>query len=197
MRSRDVACAGFEQTLIDHRVDAGSDLWICKRRELSVGIFSRAWNDARELFCECFANLVGMAWHPNRGCIHTRTPAVFSNRSDEHVEILFPVVDAILTNDYLAVTWTMNLNSRIVRPNGRGRTVAKQQRAAAVSQNLTRTCVIRRVETESLLRCARFDQRLNDSIRRPWLGTARFQHKRNAQRERGDPKRMYARRIVW
>src|ERR1051326_8304315 len=92
-------------------------------------------------FGKRFADRIGMSRRPNCGCIYTRSTAVVGNRSDDHVEILFPIVDAIFADDHFAVTGSMNLDAWIVGPNGRGGTIAEEKRAAAVAQDLARACV--------------------------------------------------------
>jgi hypothetical protein len=152
VRGGDVSGARFEEPLIDHRVDTRRDLRVREGREFSFRIVGCAWNDARQLFCERFADLIGVSRNPNRGRVHTRTPAVLSYRSNDHVEILFPIVDTVFADEDLAITGAVNLDTRIVGPNARRRAVAKQQRAAAVSQDLARAAVIGRIKTKSFRR---------------------------------------------
>ena len=65
-----------------------------------------------------------------------------------------------------------------------------------LAQNLAAARVVGRIETKGLARRARFDQRLNDSVRRPGLSAAGFQDERNSSANAGNPKRMHTGRIV-
>ena len=113
----DVTRARFGQALIDHRVDAIGDLRIDKRRELRVFVISGARNDLGQSFRQRLADLFDVCGRPDRRSIDTRTTAIVGDRSDHHVEILLPVVDAIFADDDLAVAWSVYLDARIVGPH--------------------------------------------------------------------------------
>src|ERR1043165_893381 len=135
MSGGDVACAGFSQALIDNGVDACGDLRIDKRRKLRVLIVCGARNNRRQPLRERFGALVGRRGGPNWRGVDARAAAVIGNRRDHYIEILFPIVDTVFTDDDLAVTWTMNLNTRIVGPRARGRRIAKEQGTTATPQD--------------------------------------------------------------
>src|SRR5205085_5219601 len=128
IRGGDVTRAGLSQSLIDDCVDATGDLRIDKRRELGVLIVCGARDDLRKTFRQCFANVFDMRRGPDCRRIHARASAVVSDRSDHHVEILFPFVDAVFADDDLAVAWLMYFHSWIVLPNISGWCVARQER---------------------------------------------------------------------
>ena len=94
--------------------------------------------------------------------------------------MLLPVVDAIFADDDFAVTWTMNLDTRIVGLDARRRAVAEEKRAAAVAQDLACASVISRIKAESFRGRACLDERLDYAVRRPRFGASGFQHERDA-----------------
>src|SRR5690349_15687169 len=98
-----------------------------------------------------------MCGRPHRGSIDAGTTAVVCDRSDYHVEILLPVVDAVFADDDLAVAGAVYLNARIVFPHAGGGRIAEQQRTTAASQNLSGAGMVGRVKTESFARRSGFN----------------------------------------
>ena len=146
---------GSVKSLIDHLRDPRGDVWIDERRESArLRHRPRAAAILRQAFRQRFADLFGVSRYPDARSVDARAPAVVGDRSDHHIEILLPVVNAVFANDDLAVARTMNLNARIVAPET-GRT-ERRRRSCRVrtAQDFAAAGVIGRIETERFARRA-------------------------------------------
>src|SRR3954463_7143768 len=111
MSGRDIASARFDQSLLNHLIDAAGNIRIDEGRYLRVLVVGGAWFNLRQSFSKRLRNLSRMCGHPHTGSIDTGTPAVINDGSNHNVQIPRPFVNAIFANDYLAITWAVNFDS--------------------------------------------------------------------------------------
>src|SRR5687767_4664728 len=97
------------------------------------------------------------------------------------------MIDAIVPDDYLAASRSVDFHSRIVHPGSSRRSVAEDHTASTLSEDFTGATVIRRIEAKGLSRRAGFDESLNYSVRAPGLCAARLQDKWDLQRNGRNP----------
>src|SRR2546422_503922 len=138
-----------------------------------------------------------MCWNPDTRRVDARAPAIVGNRMDHYVQIFFPIINTVLTDDDLAQPGAVNLDALIVAPKTSRRCIAEDNATLTTSQNLSGAGVIGWIETEGFARRAGANEGLNDSVRSPGIGAAGFKHQRNFQRHRRNPERMYAGRVAW
>ena len=85
---------------------------------------------------------------------HDRPPLSATEARDD-LEVVLPVVDAILADDHLAVAGAVHLDARVALATPCGRRVAEEHAAARTAQHLAAAGVVRRVEAERRFRARR------------------------------------------
>src|SRR5687768_10782152 len=106
-----LARSRFRQSLVNNLRNTRGHFRIREGRESCVIVVRRAGFDLGKAIGERFTDFLRVTRYPNSRSVDARASAVVGNRADHYVEILFPVIDTILTDDDLAVTRTMNLDA--------------------------------------------------------------------------------------
>ena len=167
----EVSDAGLFEVLLDHVPDGGRDAGRGERGEFGVGVGGGLHFDGADFFGDGLGDFLGMARGPDAGGVDAAAAAVADHAFDHHVEVFFPLVDAVIAEQDFRPPWSVGLDLGVAGVAFAGLRAAEDHAAAAgVQERRADVGAAAGIERHRFGWDAGFDEGVVHAIGRPGFG---------------------------